>query len=274
MNPHFLPNAPPSSVVLSIQACLAFYFVWLFLSIAAAIRDVRRNGRRTLVLLLAACLMLFLPTLKNKILLGVLFRPNKLDAYILRIDGLLGFQPSFLLGRFFSAHPWLMTFEAVVYMFMPHAILAVLAIYLWWASGAETWRMGRVALLNLLGAVPFYCLLPACGPGYAFPGFPIDLPSHPGGIMSIAEVPNAIPSLHFSSALLIAWFLRRWAGLRWLGIAFLIATAAATLGLGEHYVFDLLAAVPYALGVYWLGTREWLSRSAEERPCAAAVAVE
>lgn len=267
MNSHLIPNAPPSTVALSVQVYFVFYFAWLLLGITAAIGNFRKNGRRALVLLLSAGLMFFLPAIKNRLLLGTFFRPHKLDAYILRIDGLIGFQPSFLLGRFFRSHPWLTMFEAVVYMLMPHAILAVLAVYLWRASNAETWHMLRVALLNLVGAVPFYCLFPVCGPGYAFAGFPLTVPSHAHGVMDIAQLPNSIPSLHFSSALLIAWFLRRWIGLRWLGIAFVVATLAATLGLGEHYAFDLLTALPYTLGVYWLGTRLWCIRPVEQRSC-------
>jgi hypothetical protein len=262
MNPHFLPNAPLSTVAFAARVYLACYVAWWLFGATAAIANLRKNGWRALVLFCSAILMLFLPGIKNSLLLGAFFRPYKLDAYILWLDGSLGFQPSFLVARFFSSHPWLTTIEALVYMLMPHAILAVLAVYLWRASKTETWRMLRVALLNLVGAVPFYWLFPVCGPGYAFAGFPHTMPSHLQEVLSVAQLPNAIPSLHFSSALLIARFLWPWTGLRWFGIAFVVATAAATLGLGEHYAFDLVVAVPYTLGVYWLGARQWLSRSA------------
>jgi hypothetical protein len=261
MNPHLMPNAPMSAVVLASRVYFLCYFAWWLLSMAAAASSFRKNGWRALVLLSSAVLMFFLPVMKNTLLLGVLFRPHKLDASVLWLDGLLGFQPSFLVGRFFSAHPLLTVIEAVVYMLMPHAILAALAVYLWLASSTEIWRMARVAVLNLVGVVPFYYLFPVCGPGYAFLGFPHTVPSDVHGAMTIPQLPNGIPSLHFSSALLVAWFLWPWAGLRWLAIAFVIATAAATLGLGEHYVFDLLVALPYTLGVYWVGTRQWHPRS-------------
>jgi hypothetical protein len=39
---------------------------------------------------------------------------------------------------------------------------------------------------------------------------------------------------------------------RWLGLAYAFATALATLGGGEHYLVDLVAAFPFALAVWSL----------------------
>ena len=57
--------------------------------------------------------------------------------------------------------------------------------------------------------------------------------------------------MHFAWTVLIAWNARsRWlrAGL-WL---FAGLTALATLGLGLHYLVDLVAALPYSALVQWL----------------------
>jgi hypothetical protein len=38
-------------------------------------------------------------------------------------------------------------------------------------------------------------------------------------------------------------------------LLYLMATALATLGFGEHYLFDLVIAVPYTVGVVSLARR-------------------
>ncbi len=64
-----------------------------------------------------------------------------------------------------------------------------------------------------------------------------------------------MPSIHFSTALLIFWYSRKLPYGRWIGVAYLLLTAVSTLSSGEHYVLDLAAAVPYAIAVHALGTR-------------------
>jgi hypothetical protein len=61
---------------------------------------------------------------------------------------------------------------------------------------------------------------------------------------------NAMPSVHFAVTLIAAIASRGRA--RWLAVAFVVLTAIATLGFGEHYVIDLAVAVPFALAI-WLG---------------------
>jgi hypothetical protein len=39
-----------------------------------------------------------------------------------------------------------------------------------------------------------------------------------------------------------------------LGLAFVFVTAFATLGLGEHYLIDLIVAVPFTVSVYALSS--------------------
>jgi hypothetical protein len=48
------------------------------------------------------------------------------------------------------------------------------------------------------------------------------------------------------------WLLRHWKAGRIFGAVFLALTILATLGLGEHYIFDLFCAVPYAAIVLWI----------------------
>jgi len=190
-------------------------------------------------------------------------RPLKYDLFIYWLDGRLGFQPSFAIGQLAVHHLWLREFFAFTYGFCTLGMLAVFIAYLWLRSEAETVDVIRVFALNLFVAVPIYLLVPVCGPAYAFPDFPT-LPSHfwPH-LIAISAPPNGIPSVHFSTALLVAWFARRWPLGRVAGVVYVVLTAAATMGSGEHYLFDLLVAVPYAICMYRLGSRRNLRVHAE-----------
>ena len=57
-----------------------------------------------------------------------------------------------------------------------------------------------------------------------------------------------MPSLHLCGALLVWWNSRFWP--RWgriLALLFALATALATMALGEHYLADLIVAFPFAV---------------------------
>jgi hypothetical protein len=65
-----------------------------------------------------------------------------------------------------------------------------------------------------------------------------------------------MPSLHVGWMLLLFWNTRRRAWWVALGAAFyLLLTALATLGFGEHYLADLIVAPPLAVAVQALCTR-------------------
>src|SRR5208337_5691574 len=99
--------------------------------------------------------------------------------------------------------------------------------------------------------------LPACGPVHVFgAGFPWH-PLSTADAMRMAVVPivlkgarNAIPSLHMTWVLLVWWNSRglaRW--VRAIALVFVVLTAMATLGTGEHYFIDLVVAFPFSLMV-------------------------
>jgi membrane-associated phospholipid phosphatase len=131
--------------------------------------------------------------------------------------------------------------------------------YIWLASEAETALLARAFFLNLFLAVPFYLAIPVCGPAFAYPAvwktFPLHLPNDsPRHMIPIDAAPNGIPSVHMATALLIFWFLRRWWWGSLVGFGFVLLTILSTLGLGQHYLFDLICAIPYAVLVYLLAT--------------------
>ncbi len=182
-------------------------------------------------------------------------RPAKYDLFIYWLDGRLGFQPSFAIGRLAAHHLWLRQLLSLTYGCCTLGMLAVFIAYLWLRSESETVNVVRVFGLNLFAAVPIYLLVPVCGPAFAFPDFPAAPSQVVPHLMAISASPNGIPSVHFSTALLVAWFARRWPLGRVAGVVYVVLTAAATMGSGQHYLFDLLVAVPYSVLVYRLGCK-------------------
>lgn len=177
-------------------------------------------------------------------------RVLRLDQYGLYVDGLLGFQPAISVARFAKSHAAISLLVRGSYNALPIPMAGAIMTYLW-LRPAESLRITALIFATLVGAAPFYFLVPMCGPLYAFDGFPFHVPSivHPAG-MVIQSPPNCMPSVHFGMALMIAWLLWRWKSGRVCGIVFAILTAFATLGSGEHYFIDLVASVPYVWAVH------------------------
>jgi hypothetical protein len=187
-----------------------------------------------------------------------------LDYYIYVFDGSLGFQPSFLLGSFCLRYRLLGEGARVVYCALPLPIAVVCAGYL---KSRSPWRplliLGTAGLLGYL----LYFLFPAVGPlyvaGSTFPNLPHPFSTlreiHPHPIMLAVPAPrNAVPSLHMAWAILLCFnscsFSKTSRGLL---LVYVVLTAMATLGTGEHYLADLAVAVPFSVAVQaiWTPTR-------------------
>jgi membrane-associated phospholipid phosphatase len=126
----------------------------------------------------------------------------------------------------------------------------------------EAIRVAQTFLLNLFAALPIYLLFPVCGPAFAFPSFPaLPLAGLVPHLLAISAAPNGVPSVHMSSALLVLWFLRRWPWGRAIGGVYAALIVLSTLASGQHYLFDLLCAVPYTAAVVWAVDR-FAARSA------------
>ena len=146
---------------------------------------------------------------------------------------------------------------------------------LFWPIIAFLIREKKLMLLNGLRAVliPFiiawfcYMWLPGLGPGMAFYG-PDNAAALPHAADLAAELVaappayrNAMPSMHMFAALEIMLVMAgsRYKKLFGLSVALVLATVWTTLGLGEHYVIDLVVALPLAasLGVLLLLPPYW-----------------
>jgi hypothetical protein len=91
-----------------------------------------------------------------------------------------------------------------------------------------------------------YLVVPACGPRHAFgAAFPLGQPSVALKLVALNFWPNAMPSLHLATALLFVLFPAGNRVVRAIGWLFVAGTIVGTLAF-EHYVIDLVVAVPYA----------------------------
>jgi PAP2 superfamily protein len=182
-------------------------------------------------------------------------RRMKCDEFIYRIDSVFG-QPSFFLGKIVFSSQALIELVSVSYGLLSAMMVLTIGVYLWYRTDEETVTVALSFLLNLFLAIPVYLLCPVGGPAFAFSGFPFAAPAFTiPHMIAIAVPPNGVPSVHTSSALLVLWFLRKW---RWgtiVGSIFLALTIFSALASGQHYLFDLFCAVPYAAFVIWVSQR-------------------
>jgi len=188
--------------------------------------------------------------------LALTFRlhPKTLDLFLYSFDQSLGVQLSFKVGQVVLASHLLTRAMLGVYYLLPLAIMFTYARLLVRDRG-----LAMTAFLAFLVAGPvgvvFYNLIPGCGPGCLMGGkYPFEMIStqqlRQMPLQSVLEggARNAFPSLHLGWALLALWYSECLSLRARLGMAiFFIGTVFATLGLGEHYFVDLVAAFPFAL---------------------------
>ena len=177
-----------------------------------------------------------------------------LDFFLYRFDSSLGLAPGHSVATLFRKLPFVETASLFTYS----GLLIFPPLYRGWACYER--KTGKVNLIHafvVAGASGFvlYQICPAMGPLYAFGSqFPDHLPlmsAVPAKAFASTGVNNAMPSLHMTWVLLVwvaAWELGPFA----LVIASLVATLTglATVGFGEHYFIDLIAAAPLTMMVH------------------------
>ena len=181
------------------------------------------------------------------------------DRYLYGMDAAFGYA-SFAVGRWFRSAPALAWICRMVYDGLPFGVVSAFAL----VRGTNRYRWFLILNFVVIGIVGRWCYLavPAMGPAYEFPG---QFPGAPPLLASYAPSPvvphalyNAMPSLHTAWALMLFWWTggqRRW--LRAAAGVFTALTLLATLGLGEHYVIDLVVAVPFTAGTFALVKGAW-----------------
>jgi len=222
-----------------------------------------------------AAAVFFVFSAQRALNLGSLLYPKTFDLYLFVVDGSLGFQPSFLMGRAMSASVLLKIPAALAYISLPFVMALVYALHLPKGTERPSWDIVTLFLLAGIGGWVLYNLVPATGPGYIFGR---DFPWHslPYAVLpklALERIPvptdvprNAMPSLHMAWAVLLFWNTKGFSrAIRIFMFVFLLLTMVAAIGVGEHYFVDLVAGLPFALfvqAVVWPGEKPAFSQRA------------
>ena len=180
------------------------------------------------------------------------------DYHLLYADRGFGFDPSLV------AYKLVERFGLFPLMSVVYESLCLCLGLCYAAQIGSKQKAGRVFALLALPAIlgPLcYKLLPACGPVWLLgsPCYTGEIPASCANVTfnSLRQIHldrawprNAIPSMHLAWALLIWWTSREMRYGRWFSLAFVFGTVLATLGGGEHYLVDLVAAFPFSLVVW------------------------
>lgn len=238
------------------ESCVSF--VGLASLVVLGLRAVWSEGEKQKVLALAfapsflfAAFMVFAGMVLER---TQIWHPKVLDLYLFSFDASLHVQLSFLVGQMYSLWPWFKEIGTALYIGLPIPLAMVYSGHL-----VRDRRKVYPAMVAFLVTGPigilFYNLFPALGPAHIFLG---DFPWHPMTTLqashlfrepvAVKGVQNAIPSLHMAWVLLAWWYSR---GLsvweRSIALTFVVFTAFATLGTGEHYFIDLVVAYPFSV---------------------------
>ena len=183
------------------------------------------------------------------------------DELLWCVDANFGYpQPGW--GRLLVAFPLLLWICKLVWSSLP---LQFVIVYL--ALPALVRRRYVVAVVSTACLIlPLYALCPGAGPVYLFRdhypypnSLPMPLLNPHRTLLPPGLLLNTTPSGHMAWALLLFWFSYKHCGKRVAACfgAIVGLTVFATLGLGEHYVIDLIVAVPFAAAVWSLVNRQW-----------------
>jgi len=204
-------------------------------------------------------------------------RSRPLLVFALVLNLFYGFLLTRVLGREDSLVPWkydLILFNIDKALGIPAASIAVLlqgawrvplfVVYelmvpmmiFWFLITKEPARRQKLVLAYVVELVTgpiMYALLPACGPLYAFGAKWLHPPAAQAQVIRFSGMPNAFPSLHIGTAFIFVLFAQ---GKLWRGVslAFLFATALATIATGEHYLIDLVPGLAFGCFATTLGS--------------------
>jgi hypothetical protein len=165
--------------------------------------------------------------------------PMTVDDTLYRWDKALGLDP-LIFGRYVCTHAWSfflarMSYDVLPFMFAIAYVVERSNLLLKTSMVAPilAWSVG-------------YNAFPASGPAYSFFLYPWTNTT----LLHHAGPRNCFPSMHLSWALLIALNAESRA-MKLAAWIFVVLTVFATMGLGEHYFVDLIAAVPFCFVVQW-----------------------
>lgn len=223
------------------MACLIAAVVWM-------LRDERDRTRPLLVIALVlnmfyGALLDFVMGKENGII------PWKYDYILARLDAALG-MPASAIAPFLHMSVLRWPLQVVYWLMVPMMVA-------WFAVARRNRLSGSLVLAyvtEMLVGPTLYAVLPACGPLYAFRKAWLHPPAVMPTVIKLSGGPNAFPSLHLATALVFVQFSRGRIS-RSVSLAFLAATALATIATGEHYVIDLVAGLAFGIFAANVGRR-------------------
>lgn len=211
-------------------------------------RSDPEGGQVLLLLMAGTTLPLFVIASRPLLVLSSTANPETLDLLAFAFDRSLGLDPGATAARFVLGSAIGRELALTIYAALPLMVAVAFAMQLRRHDRRPDSLLAFMAIA-LIG-FPIYFLYPVAGPVFAFGTlFPDHLPALPAAVDVLPGAPrNGMPSLHFAWALAL-YFQARDAGFRArLGYgAFLWLTTLAILGLGEHYLIDLVVALPLVL---------------------------
>ena len=154
------------------------------------------------------------------------FTPRTVDARMLALDHRWFFSISTATWHWAQTHLLVGDFFYFIYLSLPCVVVLILVDL----DAKNCWRLVLVLLMTSICAVPFYLLFPAVGPLH------IGAPN---------AHRNCLPSLHLTWAIVL-WRAAKPGWESWAMALFVLLTAISTLTTGEHYLIDLITALPYA----------------------------
>jgi PAP2 superfamily len=154
------------------------------------------------------------------------FTPHTIDATMLSLDHRWFSDVSTATWHWAQGHLLVNGFFAFIYYSLPCVAVLILASL----DNSKIFRSIAVLLMAAVCAVPFYLLFPAVGPALKTD------PSAPR---------NCLPSLHVTWAILL-WRATKPGWAKYAMALFALLTAVATLTTGQHYLIDLIVALPLA----------------------------
>jgi hypothetical protein len=130
----------------------------------------------------------------------------------------------------------------------------------------ESFRFVAAIVTAYYLALLLFALVPATGPSYVCVGhaaawknsfiaqMQLDGRAKLMGFHAMGQRPTtigfdywiALPCMHLTQPLIILWFLRKWGRLFWMSVAYDFVVLASTIALEQHYLVDILAALPVA----------------------------
>jgi len=235
----FLLSAPFIQV-----AALFFAILWM-------IRDQKDKVRPLLVM--ALTINLFYGILLS-IFMGAEggLMPWKYDAILWQLDAALG-VPTQALARALQG-TWRGPLSTMYQLMIPMMIG-------WFLVVRRSGRAGALVLAYVAELVTgplLYAVVPACGPVYAFKADWLQVVAPTAKLIRLPGMPNAFPSLHIATAMVLLLFApgRWW---RAAGGVFFTVTALATVATGEHYILDLVPGVAFGCFAALAGVRRFRS---------------